>query len=267
MVGHIREGRREGPRYGQVLSVSLGDGGNTLLGTVEFADAANAAYTRGEYDGWSVSIPRRGKDGRRYLHHLALLGETSPKIPELQELDSVSYGYADGDKVETYSFEGAIKERGDARVTEEEAKKLEAEKKWLEEENKKLLEEKEAREKADAAAQEKAAENPSGETPAADSKTTAAKTGDGEASEYADWLERVEGELLVSFCSAWVALNSAAFSRILRANSAMAFSTTGSVSWVFIGIPSLGISPVYHAFLCLPRKRSCTPVRLLCGET
>ena len=201
-IGHIKADQKEGPRYGQVLSVSLGDEGNTLLGTVQFADAANAAYVRGEYDGWSVSIPRRGKDGKRYLHHLALLGETPPKIPGLRELESVSYDYGDGDEVQTYSFKGTINEKGDAQVTEEEAKKLEAEKKRLEEENKKLLEEKEAREKADAAAKEKA-EGAAG----ADSKTTAGeKPEEGAAgSEYSDRLKRVEGELRKSRVEALMA--------------------------------------------------------------
>ena len=201
-VGHIKADRKEGPRYGQVLSVSLGDEGNTLLGTVQFADAANAAYVRGEYDGWSVSIPRRGKDGKRYLHHLALLGETPPKIPGLRELESVSYDYGDGDEVQTYSFKGTINEKGDAQVTEEEAKKLEAEKKRFEEENKKLLEEKEAREKADAAAKEKA-EGAAG----ADSKTTAGQEAEEGAAgaEYSDRLKRVEGELRKSRVEALMA--------------------------------------------------------------
>jgi hypothetical protein len=206
-VGHIRADRREGPRYGQVLSVGLGDNGNTLVGTVEFADAANAAYARGEYDGWSVSIPRRGKDGKRYLHHVALLGETPPKIPGLRELESVSYDYADGDKIETYSFGGTIKEQGEARVSEEEAKRLEAEKKRLEEENKKLLEEKAARERADAAAKEAAAQKPDAGAAGAGSKPAAGEQPEGEASgtDYADRLARVEGELRKSRVEALMA--------------------------------------------------------------
>ena len=97
-------------------------------------------------------FPRRGKDGTRYLHHLALLGETPPKIPGLKEAETVSYEYADGDEVETYSFGGAITERKedtcvDPKKELEELKKkhaeLEAERKKLLEENRKLLEEKE----------------------------------------------------------------------------------------------------------------------------
>jgi hypothetical protein len=201
-VGHIQANQREGPRYGQVLRAGLADEGNTLIGTVEFGDAANTAFLRGEYNGWSVSIPRRGKDGKRYLHHLALLGDTPPKSPGLQELDSVSYDYADGDKVETYSFGGAIKEQGDAQVTEEEAKKLEAEKKRLEEENKKLLKEKEDLEKA-AANSTTVPEAKPGDAAVPPKETPA----DGKASgdDYSDRLARVEGELRKSRVDALMA--------------------------------------------------------------
>lgn len=150
-IGHIPQKKYEGPRYGKVLSVALTDNGNTLVGPVEFSDTANTLYVNGEYDGWSVSIPERGSDGKRYLHHLALLGETPPKIPGLQELESVSYDYADGDNVKTYSFEGAIKEQGEVLVTEAEAKQLQEENEKLKKEVQKLAEEKAALEKAQAA--------------------------------------------------------------------------------------------------------------------
>jgi hypothetical protein len=204
-VGHIPKEQKEGPRYGQVLSVSLADNGNTLLGQVEFGDAANGAYLEGAFDRWSISIPRRGRDGKRYLHHLALLGGTPPKIPGLRELDVVSYEYADDDTIEAYSFESAIKEQEEARVTEQEAKELKEKAERLEAENKKLLEEKAEREKAEAAAKAgaKAAEKEAG-----DSKTTAAgETGGGEkgGEDFSDRLGRMEEELRKSRVEALMA--------------------------------------------------------------
>jgi hypothetical protein len=205
-VGHIPKDQREGPRYGQIRSVSLSDNGNTLLGQVEFGDAANDAYTRGEFDRWSVSIPRRGKDGKRYLHHLALLGETPPKIPGLRELDVVSYQYADDDTIETYSFTGTIKEREEARVTEQEAKELKEKAERLEAENKKLLEEKAEREKAGAAAEAaKPAEAAAGAA-AGDGKTAAAGQQRPEGGEdFSDRLGRMESELRKSRTEAFMA--------------------------------------------------------------
>ena len=187
-IGHIKQKKYEGPRYGKVMSVHLSDNGNTLVGPVEFSDAANAMYVAGDYDGWSVSIPHRGSDGKRYLHHLALLGETPPKIPGLQELDSVSYDYADGDDIKTYSFEGAIKEQGEALVTEEEAKKLKEENERLKKEHEAMAKEKAELEKA------KAVKQP--ETPPA--KSEEKKAGSEQASEFSDRLKKMEAEVCKS---------------------------------------------------------------------
>ncbi|MDR0878943.1 MAG: hypothetical protein LBN21_12915 [Treponema sp.] len=207
-VGHIPRDQKEGPRYGKVLSVDLAENGNLLVGSVEFGDAANDAYANGLYDGWSVSIPRRGRDNKRYLHHVALLGETPPKIPGLQELESVSYDYADGDQVETYSFEGAMKEREVAQVTKEEAEALEAKNKALEEENKKLLKEKEEREKAAAkAAETKPADNGSASSgaPVPGSGGAAPETNGGGNKEFSDRLVKMEGEVRKSRVEALMA--------------------------------------------------------------
>jgi hypothetical protein len=205
-IGHIPQGQKEGPRYGQVLALGLAEQGNTLTGRVEFGEAAGAAYTAGEYDGWSVSIPRRGKDGKRYLHHLALLGETPPKIPGLRDLGNslptASYEYADGDRVEAYSFEGALKEvevtMDPHKENEELKKKLAA----LEAENKKLLEEKAEREKAAAAAKETPEEKAPENAPAAGQ---AAGNGEKPKDEFSDRLARAEKELRKSRVDAFMA--------------------------------------------------------------
>ncbi|MDR2020520.1 MAG: hypothetical protein LBQ14_07125 [Treponema sp.] len=194
-LGHLRQGQTEGPRYGRVLAVDLAEKGNLLLGTVEFGDVADGAYQRGLYDGWSVSIPRRAKDGTRYLHHLALLGETPPKIPGLREAGAVAnYEYADGDHIETYTFGGTIKEREDISV--DPAKELaELKEKFaaLEAENKKLREEKEAAEKA--AAEAKAPAEKEDKGAAAPAAPPAEPDG---GKDFADRLAKMEGEVCKS---------------------------------------------------------------------
>jgi hypothetical protein len=212
-VGHVPRDQKEGPRYGQVLSVSLADNGNTLLGQVEFGDAANDAYEAGMFDRWSVSIPRRGKDGKRYLHHLALLGETPPKIPGLRELGAggglpvADYHYADGDTIETYSFEGAMKEREEGMDPAKELAELKERLAKLEAENKKLLEEKAERERAEAAAKaaaEAAAHKPAEGAAAEGGETGAGKQGEG-GDAFSDRLNRMEEELRKSRVEAFMA--------------------------------------------------------------
>jgi hypothetical protein len=199
-LGHIPQGQTEAPRYGRVLSVDLAEKGNTLVGRVEFGDTADEAYSKGMYDGWSVSIPRRGKDGTRYLHSLALLGATPPKIPGLQALESVSVDYADGDKVETYSFGGTIKET-EGMMTEQEISDLKKKNEELEAEKKKLLEEKAELEKAAEAAKRPAETAP----PAAGGQPAAADGGKKEGDEFSDRLAKMEGELRKSRVEALMA--------------------------------------------------------------
>jgi hypothetical protein len=210
-LGHIPKNQKEGPRYGQTLSVGLAGNGNTLIGRVEFGDAADAAYAAGDYDGWSVSIPRRGKDGKRYLHHLALLGETPPKIPGLRDLGAgadlplASYEYADGDRIEAYSFEGALKEVEVNVDPQKEIEELKKQNATLEAEKKKLLEEKAELEKA--AAEAKPAEPKAPETapPAAGSQAPEAGGGEAAKTEFSDRLAQIEGELRKSRVDAFVA--------------------------------------------------------------
>jgi hypothetical protein len=204
-LGHVPKDQKEGPRYGQTLSVGLAENGNTLVGRIEFGDAANAAFEAGEYDGWSISIPRRGKDGKRYLHHLALLGETPPKIPGLRDFGAVevaNYEYSDGDRIEAYSFEGALKEVEVHMDPQKELEELKKRYAALEAEKKKLLEEKAEREKADAA---KAAEVKAPETAPVEKAPTAPGEGDAAKTEFSDRLALVEGELRKSRVDAFVA--------------------------------------------------------------
>jgi hypothetical protein len=199
-LGHIPKNQKEGSRYGQTLSVGLAENGNTLIGRVEFGDAANAAYAAGDYDGWSVSIPRRGKDGKRYLHHLALLGETPPKIPGLRDLGApanlplANYEYADGDRIEAYSFEGALKEVEVNVDPQKEIEELKKQNAALEADKKKLLEEKAELEKAAAEAKPAEPKAPEAAPPAAGSQASEAGGGEAAKTEFSDRLAQVEGK-------------------------------------------------------------------------
>jgi len=142
---------------------------------------------------------KRVKDGARYLHHLALLGETPPKIPGLKETETVSYEYADGDEVETYTFGGTVKERKEDTCVDpkKELEELKGKFTELEAENAKLRGEKEAAEKAAADAAAKAA---------AETKPEPAPTAAGaEQSEFSDRLAKMEGEVRKSRVEALMA--------------------------------------------------------------
>ncbi len=147
-LGHEAARRDDAPRYGGVWSVALTDGGKTLVGDVEFSKELNTLYKSGKYTGWSVSLPKRKKDGKAYFHHLAFLGATPPKIPCLKDLGQVSFNYADGDKVVVHEFSGAIKEcdedisKKEDKMDEEEIRKLQEELARIKAENETLKAEK-----------------------------------------------------------------------------------------------------------------------------
>ena len=156
-IGHDGAHKDNFPKFGDVLAIdgiyddASHPGEQVLVGEVLLHPALDALYDDGDgsgvYKGWSVTIPRRASDGKRYLHSLAITGAVPPKIPGLEQLMTESR-YADGDKVEVINFSDRI-DYEEARMTEEEKKKMEA----LEAENKKLKEatEKKKKEEADAA--------------------------------------------------------------------------------------------------------------------
>lgn len=75
------------PAFGKVTSVALEqqDGSPVLTGEIEMNDLFADAWEEGFYQGWSIGAPK-GPDGKRYLHHLAMLGAIPPKIKGLKEL-------------------------------------------------------------------------------------------------------------------------------------------------------------------------------------
>lgn len=159
-IGHDAAHGDNFPKFGDVLLIDgIYDdpkhrGEKVLVGQVvlhpelekQFSDKDDGD---GCYKGWSVTIPKRGSDGKRYLHSLAICGATPPKIPGLEQL-MVKSCYSDGDSVEVFDFSDAIDYQEEIPMTDEEKKKMEA----LEAENKKLKEDAEK-----AAASQKAGED------------------------------------------------------------------------------------------------------------
>jgi len=145
-IGHDSAKGDNFPKFGDVLAIdgiyddAKHKGEKVLVGMVmlhpelekQFSDKDDGD---GCYKGWSVTIPKRASDGKRYLHSLAICGATPPKIPGLEQL-MVKSCYSDGDTVEVFDFSDAIDYQEEIPMTDEEKKKMEA----LELENKKLKE-------------------------------------------------------------------------------------------------------------------------------
>ena len=168
-IGHDVTDRA--PKFGDVIDCWLSTDGNSIIGPVIFSEMGNTLYEGGYYDGWSISMPRRSGDGKRVLHHLAILGATPPKIPGLEELEQIAVNYSEESKQgfdakNRYQFSGRIPEEEDKDTMTEEEKKALAEK---EAEQARKIAELEAKNKAltEQAAQKTA------EAPAGDSKPSA----------------------------------------------------------------------------------------------
>lgn len=145
-IGHDSAKGDNFPKFGDVLAIdgiyddAKHKGEKVLVGMVmlhpelekQFSDKDDGD---GCYKGWSVTIPKRASDGKRYLHSLAICGATPPKIPGLEQL-MVKSCYSDGDTVEVFDFSDAIDYQEEIPMADEEKKKMEA----LELENKKLKE-------------------------------------------------------------------------------------------------------------------------------
>lgn len=146
-IGHDAAHGDNFPKFGDVLVIdgiyddAKHRGEKVLVGQVvlhpelekQFSDKDDGD---GCYKGWSVTIPKRASDGKRYLHSLAICGATPPKIPGLEQLMTKSC-YSEGDCVEVFDFNDAIDYQEEIPMTKEEEEKMKA----LENEIKRLKEE------------------------------------------------------------------------------------------------------------------------------
>lgn len=144
-IGHDVAHGDNFPKFGDVLTIDgiypdpKHPGEKVLVGQVVLHPELEKQFDDkntgdGIYKGWSVTIPRRASDGKRYLHSLAICGATPPKIPGLEQLMTQScFGE---DKVESIDFNDSIEFQEEIPMTEEEKKKMAD----LEAENKKLKE-------------------------------------------------------------------------------------------------------------------------------
>lgn len=138
-LGHDMAKKDNFPKFGDVLMLEgifndpKNSGEKVLVGHVALHPELDRQYESGLFGGWSVTIPKRAVDGKRYLHSLAVTGATPPKISGLQELMAFC-GYCDGDNVEVFEFGGGIEFMEAQPMTEEEKKKMAT----LEAENAKL---------------------------------------------------------------------------------------------------------------------------------
>lgn len=89
-LGHYMARQDWWPSWGNVENIYLKEDANgtdaTLVADISVLDPLYEAIKDGFYPGWSVSIPERAADGKRYLHHLAFLGATPPKIRDLKSV-------------------------------------------------------------------------------------------------------------------------------------------------------------------------------------
>lgn len=143
-IGHDAAKGDNFPKFGDVLVIDgiyddpKHKGEKVLVGQVALHPELEKQFSDkddgdGCYKGWSVTIPKRGSDGKRYLHSLAICGAIPPKIPGLEQLMTKSC-YSEGDSVEVFSFSDEIDYQGEIPMTEEEKKKMAA----LEAENEEL---------------------------------------------------------------------------------------------------------------------------------
>lgn len=121
VIGHDSARDDKAPKFGDVLDLlPPAPDYEILKGHVSFLEAADPLYEGGYYDGWSVSIPPKAPDGKKFLHHLAILGAVPPKVPGLRELTGVDYSDAGAEY--TFEFSGKIPEE----VEEVDPKELQA---------------------------------------------------------------------------------------------------------------------------------------------
>lgn len=92
-LGHYMTKQDWWPQWGNIETIELIEDENGTDGVLE-ADVSLVpelaqAIDEGFYSGWSISIPARASDGKKYIHHLAMLGSVPPKIRDLKIMKEV----------------------------------------------------------------------------------------------------------------------------------------------------------------------------------
>lgn len=90
------------PKFGNVSSVGLEKGGDSLVGKVEVNDLLADAVDAKFYEDISVGIQKRKADGKHYLHHVAFLGAVPPKIRDLKVFADLGVIYCADDQVDLF---------------------------------------------------------------------------------------------------------------------------------------------------------------------
>ncbi|WP_041395047.1 hypothetical protein [Parasphaerochaeta coccoides] len=92
-LGHYMTKQDWWPSWGNVESIDLVENPNGIDGVMQADVSLNPelaqAIDEGFYTGWSISMPARATDGKKYLHHLAMLGSVPPKIRDLKIITAV----------------------------------------------------------------------------------------------------------------------------------------------------------------------------------
>jgi hypothetical protein len=113
------------PKFGNVQSVELQKGGDSLVGKVELHDLLADAVDEKLYEDISVGIQSRKSDGKHYLHHLAYLGAVPPKIRDLRVFADLGVVYlGEEDAVDIFADTPALAQDPAATAPDEVAAAL-----------------------------------------------------------------------------------------------------------------------------------------------
>ena len=108
-LGHYMAKQDWWPAWGNVENLSLSEDPNgtdgVLVADISVQEVLADAIRNGFYPGWSVSIPARAADGKRYLHHLAFLGSVPPAIRDLRIIATAD-GVAPDNSIRVEGAEG-----------------------------------------------------------------------------------------------------------------------------------------------------------------
>ncbi|MBI4691707.1 MAG: hypothetical protein HY754_15820 [Nitrospirae bacterium] len=94
------------PAMGFVTEVSYDPKTTVFIGEkIELSDILADTIDEKLFGNWSIGIRRRKSDGKKYLHHLAVLGAVPPQIKDLKILDMPFINMADdADTEERWTF-------------------------------------------------------------------------------------------------------------------------------------------------------------------